>query len=144
MYAESNNPVVQKWSTSYIIICFNTQPETTFSNMTVAYSALLSLLALPSALASSGTFNYHSDSPFGPSNWGSLNISDNQCSGQKNSPIAVETTPCDVKADYTMLVSNVFHDELVNALLFSLPLSKLTNCKSLQNKNRTETAPLMT
>ena len=112
--------------------------------MTVAYSALLALLALPSALASETIFSYDPDSPFGPSNWSTLNYTNNQCNGQKNSPIAVETTPCDVKADYTMLVSNVFHDELVNALLFSLPLSKLTNCKSLQNKNRTETAPLMT
>ena len=75
--------------------------------MTVAYSALSVLLALPSALSSSGTFNYNPDSPLGPSNWGTLNITGNQCSGQKNSPIAVETTPCDVKEDYTLSVSNV-------------------------------------
>ena len=86
--------------------------------MTVAYSALLALLALPSVLAASGIFNYDPDSPYGPSNWGSLDgFDNNQCSGTKNSPIAVETIPCTVKEDYTLTVRKDSHNNKVAIII---------------------------
>jgi len=64
--------------------------------------ARLALLAAPTFIlgSESGKYDYHTDSPYGPSNWGSLPIDHNSCNGKKNSPIAVETSACDVKADY--------------------------------------------
>lgn len=69
--------------------------------------ALLTLLATPTIIlgSESGQYDYHHDSPYGPSNWGSLPIDNNSCNGKKNSPIAVETSACDVKADYIFTVS---------------------------------------
>ena len=114
--------------------------------MVVCYSALFALLALPSViLASEASFSYDPDSPYGPSNWGTLAIDNNQCSGQKNSPIAVKTIPCSVKKDFTLLVRKVVHNNLVAMTLhISVSPPYLTARQSHRNKNRTEIAPLMT
>ena len=112
--------------------------------MAVCYSALLALLALPITItASEVSFSYNPDSPVGPSNWGTLAIDNNQCSGQKNSPIAVNTSPCDVKKDYTLLVRKAIHEKSAsNIIQFFSP--NLTVRQLLCIKNRTEIAPSMT
>ena len=67
--------------------------------------AIASLSTLLVAHADNGSFSYDPSSSSGPANWGKLNVTNNECSGQKNSPIAVETHPCDRFEDYTFNVS---------------------------------------
>jgi carbonic anhydrase len=80
------------------------------SAMKTAHFALFALLAAPAVVrGSEAKFNYNPDSPYGPAFWGDLKIDNNQCNGDKNSPIAIETSCCDVKANYTLKV-NISYD----------------------------------
>jgi carbonic anhydrase len=77
--------------------------------MFVSRSAVLSfLLAAPMAVnaATSASFSYEPNADNGPANWGTLAIDGNACDGDSNSPIAVETGPCDRYEDYKMKVGN--------------------------------------
>lgn len=57
-----------------------------------------------SAFADAGRFSYD-PTLGGPETWSSLSIEGNACSGQKQSPIAIRPTSCNVGANYEMKVS---------------------------------------
>lgn len=54
---------------------------------------------------SSAAFSYDPTDEYGPANWYKLDIDGNACAGNKNSPIAVETTSCDRYENYRFVVS---------------------------------------
>lgn len=56
------------------------------------------------AFADAGKFSYD-PSLGGPETWSNLNVEGNQCSGSKQSPIAIRPTACNVGANYEMKVS---------------------------------------
>ena len=63
-----------------------------------------SAVAGPSpALADAGKFSYDPNLG-GPETWSNLNVEGNQCSGAKQSPIAIRPTACNVGANYEMKV----------------------------------------
>jgi len=55
------------------------------------------------AHADEGSFSYDPSSSTGPASWGDLALEGNQCNGQKNSPIAVQSRPCDRFEDYVFM-----------------------------------------
>jgi carbonic anhydrase len=78
--------------------------------MFFSHLALISLLmAAPmGALAeSSAAFSYDPTDEYGPANWYKLDIDGNACAGNKNSPIAVETSSCDRYENYRFVVSEL-------------------------------------
>ena len=123
----------------------NDSVRNTIYKMTFAHSALFALLALPSVLAASGVYNYDPDSPYGPSKWGDVDVANNQCSGQKNSPIAVTTIPCTTKADYTLTVRKVTHNNYVAIMISYCPVILLFPLITMTPYNhRTAPALLLT
>jgi carbonic anhydrase len=64
-----------------------------------------SLLMGASASEEGVVFSYDPNSEFGPSKWGDLDIDGNECTGESNSPIAVETSGCTRFEDYSFSVS---------------------------------------
>lgn len=68
-------------------------------------TASLALLPLLSS-ASQSSYVYEAGASNGPENWGSLTGYDNnECNGQSNSPIAIETDVCTTYGDYVFSVS---------------------------------------
>ena len=55
--------------------------------------------------AQDGAYSYDPANEFGPDNWASVVVEDNQCGGLKQSPIAVSTMDCTDFEDYTLTVS---------------------------------------
>jgi len=55
------------------------------------------------ALADAGKFSYDPNLG-GPETWSSLQVEGNQCSGKKQSPIAIRPTGCNIGANYEMKV----------------------------------------
>ena len=47
------------------------------------------------------------DEDYGPYAWADLDMDNNQCGGYSNSPIAIEKTHCDLRADYNFTVSSL-------------------------------------
>jgi carbonic anhydrase len=75
--------------------------------MFVSPATLLSfLVAAPMAVhaATGAAFSYEPNAEYGPANWGKLPIEGNACDGESNSPVAVQTGPCDRYEDYKMKV----------------------------------------
>ena len=56
------------------------------------------------AFADAGRFSYDPNLG-GPETWSSLKVEGNQCSGSKQSPIAIKPTACNVGANYEFKVS---------------------------------------
>ena len=56
------------------------------------------------AFADAGRFSYD-PALGGPETWSQLKVEGNQCSGRKQSPIAIRETGCNVGANYQMKVS---------------------------------------
>ena len=69
--------------------------------------ALFFASSTSTAIAEEVAFSYDPDSATGPAYWGDLNLEDNQCDGESNSPIDVQTFDCDVFASYMLRVSNI-------------------------------------
>lgn len=65
--------------------------------------ALPLLVAL--AGADSGTFSYDPAAGNGPDNWKDLELEGNACGGDSNSPVDLESSACDIFADYKFNVS---------------------------------------
>ena len=57
------------------------------------------------ALADAGKFSYDPNLG-GPQTWSGLQVEGNQCSGSKQSPIAIKPTGCNIGANYEMQVNN--------------------------------------
>jgi carbonic anhydrase len=76
--------------------------------------AVLSV-AVP-ASATGGNYSYDQEHPLGPDDWETLELEGNQCGGNAQSPIAIESFECSEYADYKLTVSN---------LLFSFPFARL-------------------
>ncbi len=77
--------------------------------MYISQLALASILAsfpLSASGITSAAFSYDPDADNGPDHWKDLEIDGNQCGGESNSPIAVETHGCDRYEEYTMSVSS--------------------------------------
>lgn len=56
--------------------------------------------------AAAGDFNYDdNDADKGPAAWANLPLDDNQCGGDSNSPIALESRACDIFEEYVFTVS---------------------------------------
>ena len=71
-----------------------------------AISVVLAFSTASSALGASN-FDYDPESPAGPPYWDKIDTgaTPNECTGEKNSPVAIEDRECDKKKDYTMDVS---------------------------------------
>jgi hypothetical protein len=89
--------------------------------------AILSFLAaaplMGTSAESGATFSYDPNSELGPSHWGDLEIDHNECNGESNSPIAVETSGCTRFENYNFSVSTVkgiFKDDIDEDILSSL------------------------
>jgi carbonic anhydrase len=71
----------------------------------------LFLLFAPSSIFVAGSssqtsFSYDPSASNGPADWGNLAIDNNACSGNSNSPIALNSTNhCDIVGDYIFEVS---------------------------------------
>jgi carbonic anhydrase len=50
-------------------------------------------------------FSYNKKDEYSPDNWYRLDIAGNVCRGPRNSPIALESTPCDAYEGYGLYVS---------------------------------------
>jgi carbonic anhydrase len=72
----------------------------------VSFLAAASLMGHANA-AGGAVFSYDPTADLGPSNWGDVDVDDNQCEGEKNSPIAVEKSACTRFEDYSFSVSTV-------------------------------------
>ena len=59
------------------------------------------------AFADAGKFSYDPNLG-GPETWSGLKVEGNQCSGSKQSPIAIKPTGCNIGANYEMKV-NILH-----------------------------------
>lgn len=55
--------------------------------------------------AGSGEYSFGMTDPFGPPNWGMVDIADNQCHVMSQSPINIESTQCTEFDDYVLTVS---------------------------------------
>jgi carbonic anhydrase len=77
-----------------------------FSRAIIASLLFASLSIM--ALASEGQYSYDPADPFGPANWASVNVPNNQCGGMKNSPIAIQSAACDTFQDYELKVSSMY------------------------------------
>jgi carbonic anhydrase len=72
----------------------------------VSFLAAASLVG--SANAAGGVvFSYDPTSELGPSKWGDLDVADNACTGESNSPIAVDSSGCTRFEDYSFSVSTM-------------------------------------
>lgn len=60
----------------------------------------------PPAFADAGKFSYDPNLG-GPTTWSTLKVEGNQCSGTKQSPIAIKPTACNVGANYEFKVGRV-------------------------------------
>jgi hypothetical protein len=59
------------------------------------------------AFADAGRFSYD-PSLGGPETWSTLKVEGNQCSGSKQSPIAIKPTACNVGANYEFKVNHLY------------------------------------
>jgi carbonic anhydrase len=51
-------------------------------------------------------YSYHSEDDLGPANWADVDVEDNQCGGDTQSPIAIDSRSCDMYANYRFIVSS--------------------------------------
>jgi carbonic anhydrase len=79
-------------------------PKAAIALLLLSSSSLLAPLSLVSA-EGDAAFNYNPLSDAGPSHWADLPVDHNECGGLKNSPIAIESSPCDAFVDYKFTVS---------------------------------------
>jgi hypothetical protein len=52
-------------------------------------------------------YSYHSEDALGPANWANVDVEDNQCGGDTQSPIAIVSRSCDMYANYRFIVSSM-------------------------------------
>jgi carbonic anhydrase len=67
------------------------------------------------AVGAEHSFSYDPNSALGPSNWGDIDYNNNQCAGDRNSPIALKSSHCSTNGDYKSTV------RCVRQLMLSLP-----------------------
>jgi len=72
-------------------------------------------------------FSYNNASPVGPEFWKDLEMEENECGGDSNSPVAIDkSSTCDAMADYKLGVSRLAHwHKLCNWLFLNLLNKKL-------------------
>jgi carbonic anhydrase len=107
----------------------------------VSFLAAASLMGHANA-AGGAVFSYDPTADLGPSNWGDVDVDDNKCEGEKNSPIAVEKSACTRFEDYSFSVSTVkgMFKDINECVLLSLTptllMSSFFICHSSSSERR--------
>jgi carbonic anhydrase len=70
--------------------------------------AIAVLSAAVPASAALGEYSYDPDHPLGPASWADVELEGNQCGGNEQSPIAIESIDCTEYADYKLTVRILF------------------------------------